>query len=339
MWFNITPVHTLQTKRDNYTLSKISSENYRVIQCTDVVVEGLMKRYYGAFAQRVYNNYDRYVIVFDPLADWHPRWSGMAKWKHAMGIDFSGFDRHQCPHIIGVIFRLIGELSGAPPEFTECVINWLTNAPILIPGKGMYDNLVGNPSGQYLTTLLNSMYHELANLAVYSRYYGVHPSKLGELVEWWITSDDGVDFHNTPIDCVWVQDLFRELFGLDSKIEGPFEAPRRPSYLGQRSVVYEGRIYPIPADAARTLTTYYIELQNNGNIVEVAAGTWGAVLGAMYLVTQGVPLDPLLVRFYHEITRKLEGEWKARAGLFQDVNRARVTSRVISEVALADIST
>lgn len=273
----VTPVIQVFGKRDKYSQSKLQTGRYRTIQCTDLGIVFLMKRYYGDFIERLELALPwMYLVTNTTQYDLK-----VARLRQGLnvGVDFTAFDRCQNPIIIERTLRLLSLLAGVPTSITDFVVGSIAHSVCLCPNGDMYLPGGLNPSGQYLTSAVNTVNHMVINLCYFYDVEQLQPLFLLNGMRFnsvpgpylaSMTGDDGIDHFNNDKLLInfrdkysdYVRDRFAIVTKLDYRLtkEGKKDVYRDmlPPYLSSVEIEigsFGRRLYVnVPARPNRVLT-------------------------------------------------------------------------------------
>jgi hypothetical protein len=250
------------SKLDKYKLSKIENNRLRTIQGGDFVYLCLLIRWTYRQVKDLYANHPRFLVVFNNQ-DFGERVTKAFEGKHTVGLDATGFDR-SVP--TSVIFETCGSLLERTdcPEAMKAFITCTAAFGRLQAGDGrLEDRYGGNPSGIFLTTILNCAFNDMMHIEAYTQLFG---ENFEDHVQWVLTGDDSLDGYNHETPLEPVLDAFSN-FCLEFKCD-TFEVEGRKTtfppgigchapYLARVSVVRQGVIIPVPAEPRRNLGWYH----------------------------------------------------------------------------------
>jgi hypothetical protein len=250
------------SKLDKYKKSKLDSNRLRTIQGGDVILLILMLRWISPAVKHLYAKHNRFYVVADNHT-FAKRITAAFAQSFTCGLDATGFDRGVPANVMERIITDLCDKSGCPIEVTSVLLNGAVYGPLQLPWGDLMDRFGGNPSGIFLTTILNCAFNDLMHIEVYTDMFGLDFDKF---VHWIVTGDDSVDGFRksaglppTPDDLV---DAFSN-FGLEYKIDlmdGGYFPPVfgcHAPYLSKVSVVREGFVIPVPVEPRRNLGWYH----------------------------------------------------------------------------------
>lgn len=283
------PIHEWRCfpKTDKYGEKKIKEGNFRIISCSGLFLLMLYRRYFKQIEDYIVRSVNQFHLITTQdliqtkLID---RMSGL----HTFGIDYSAFDKHS---VTGVLRRSIKTLylaaSGSIPYrvYEYLVLKTSNPSSILCLAKNdtveTYHYLLNgsNPSGQYLTSYVNTQSHCFHTVYYLRKIWGVSPRdymmdncKLRSIM----TGDDGVegsgdlDFINKVIKTLpnFISDEFSipaklDLLTLESGEKDLYQPDLMAPYLNKVLIEREdGRCYQLYADPRRLVNRLLYAQQN-----------------------------------------------------------------------------
>lgn len=249
------------SKLDKYKKKKLDNNRLRTIQGSDVMYLMLLLRWMYPVVKDLYRH-ERYYVVADNH-DFAERVTKAFAGLATCGLDATGFDRCIPGDFIAKAMSYMLERTDCPEEIQASLIYTATNGPLQLPWGEDLPRDGGNPSGIFLTTILNCMFNDLMHIEVYLDMYG---DDFLKEVRWLVTGDDSIDgFVNTPPPLSKLVEKFSD-FGLEYKVDGltvegqvdyfPRSIGCHAPYLSKTSVVRSGVIVPVPSEPRRNLGKY-----------------------------------------------------------------------------------
>lgn len=198
----VTPVIQVFGKRDRYSSSKLASGRYRTIQCTDLGVIMLMKRYFSEYIERLELSIPWiYLITNTPQYDLK-----IARLRRGanIGVDFTAYDRCQSAYLVRRTLRLLCDLAHVPSRIADFIVDTISRSICVTPDGNIYTPGGLNPSGHFLTSPVNTLNHMVMNLCFFLEEAQIPSSVIlkgmgygqeGAYVAA-MTGDDGIDHFN-----------------------------------------------------------------------------------------------------------------------------------------------
>ena len=252
------------SKLDKYKKSKLDTNRLRTIQGGDVVLLILLLRWVHPVVKHLYNRHGRFYVVADSHTFAKRVTAAFAK-SYTCGLDATGFDRGVPANVMERILVDLCDKSGCPDAITVVLMNSSVYGSLQLPWGELLDRYGGNPSGIFLTTILNCAFNDLMHIEVYEALFGADFDKF---VHWIITGDDSVDGFKSgpglppPPSPETLVDRFSQ-FGLEYKIDlladgyfPPIFGCHAP-YLSKVSVIRDGFVIPVPVEPRRNLGWYH----------------------------------------------------------------------------------
>jgi hypothetical protein len=151
------PSYKVFGKLDGYTPKKILHAGYRTIQGCDIFSHFMMARWLAPVTACLYSA-EKAVIKYYP-AEWHDRVAKKHINRHSVSLDYAAYDRTVTRDLIERVMYAILAHTDIPANIQEFIVFQMTNAPLTMPDGLVMSKWGGNPSGQYWTTVLNSITH------------------------------------------------------------------------------------------------------------------------------------------------------------------------------------
>lgn len=257
---------TAHSKRDKYKLSKITSGRFRSIQGLDVCLHFLMVKYLGGMID-VFDDNMPHVFIRCDATSWARDVTYGFKDHCTFGADYTAFDKSIPANVNVWVQKLVFKHTQAPPAFISWLADMVSTAPVATPDGEVLQRFGGNPSGQYLTTATNCLYHIAMNYRVYATVFGCELYEVPENIKFLVTGDDelaGVLPRDIPrLNLSLVQTLFMEKYGIATKfdlLDGQLYPPRlacHAPYLSGVSVIAGGHALRLPLIPQRSLANWH----------------------------------------------------------------------------------
>jgi len=149
----------VQSKLDGYNLKKVKNQRYRTVQCADMVTFFLTKRYLGGTMAIFYEHCDWMHVMWNP--EYLRRTMESYSKKLSAGWDVTAMDGNICASDISDTVDALEFASGRklPAAMSTFFKEYNAFAPLVFADGSMLPRGGGNPSGTYLTTLINCFTH------------------------------------------------------------------------------------------------------------------------------------------------------------------------------------
>jgi len=150
----------VHSKFDGYSLSKFTSGRFRTVQGADMMTFFILKRWYGPTVDKLYE-YPDWMNVKWNVKDLPRTLYGHSHKRLTAGWDVKAMDRNVNYDDTVDVVNTLDSLSYHPiPEaISEFAIEYNSSGPLVFADGEIMQRCGGNPSGTYLTTILNCMTH------------------------------------------------------------------------------------------------------------------------------------------------------------------------------------
>ena len=215
------------SKRDRYSFEKIKNSRFRTIQCASLETLWLMKRYYANYVHEL-----KEIAPFAYLitnSDQYETKVSRLRGRVNIGVDYSAFDRTESSDINRETFMMLSRLARVPHEISSYLANTVFSPCCVCPNNDVYSLGGLNPSGQFLTSEINTLNHLIYNLYYFRKVRNIKPASilkdLGRdgVYDAVMTGDDGVDsFSNDKEFRIFVDEYPKTLlhsFGVVCKLD------------------------------------------------------------------------------------------------------------------------
>lgn len=254
---NFETTFLVHSKRDKYALKKLKTAKFRSIQGGDLFLLYIMTKFF-TWVSKTMNAHEG-VMTSYLLNEFCEKFFASVGTDCFVGVDFSAFDRTQAENLIRMILQSIGEKCEIPEKLLKWVVDQVASAPLTMPNGYVFERFGGNPSGQFLTTVVNTVYHRVV-MACFCVQQRCDFPRMNN------TGDDGVYggteermkhcVENFPKFCA-------EFFGITVKWERNlaggeiFHFPEIPAYVG-RTIISDGTFWwTVLSDVPRILAHWY----------------------------------------------------------------------------------
>jgi hypothetical protein len=256
------------SKEDKYAFLKLVEERYRAIYGPDVVFLYLVQKYSIPLIQDVECFLPWYVIVTSNQT-WGPRVYERFAGEYTAGADYTAFDKSQSENKVALFVFEFLVIAGAPEKLARLLSTVVAKQTLVLPDGELVMLGGGNPSGNPLTTILNSFGCRYLWFSCF-RKMGV---PLEKLVMWAIqnSGDDGLMAVVGPASPShgWRPTMFElrqacELHPLQSRVRVKLETlldgePYPPGVCApflSRFYVREGIPYTVPVKPTRGMSRW-----------------------------------------------------------------------------------
>lgn len=180
------------SKKDKYKKKKIDTSRFRTIQGGDVVLLIIMMRWFHRLADTLYEQHPRFYQK-KTRQDFGRIISRGFSNKKTVGIDFRGFDRNVNWRFTSRLLQDLGDRVGMPPALSAHIADVLAFGLLEMPDGEYWMRYGGNPSGQYLTSLLNCLFNDYLKLYSYAVLFQCSCQDVVNFVLYVVCGDDSVD--------------------------------------------------------------------------------------------------------------------------------------------------
>lgn len=312
----------VHSKRDKYSAKKFANKRFRSIQGTDVILHLMMARYLKQLCTAVYDHCP-HVGVKIPKHTWNEKITQRFNGKRTWGIDFTGYDKGIPANVIRMIVMELCSIVGCPTAIALHMAEAVATGAFVMPDGNIIERGGGNPSGEYLTTIVNSFYHLYMVVDVYHDVLGVDETCVLEEVDPVVCGDDGL--MGGELSVAEVKEAaaqITERYGLETKVDlhdgdlYPREAGCHAPFLGQVSVMFTNGIgIPAPFEPMRTMSRG-VETKPGDTEQQLLERQLGIreALGAFVVMRYCVPEYPLPT-IVEEFLAELEAKREKRPDL------------------------
>lgn len=258
------------SKLDKYTYKKLKTNAFRSIQVADVFVLFMLQKYYGTMVHELELSSSQMFLITD-VETYEERMSYHRR-RYSFGVDFTAYDKTETSDLMRLSFKLLSERTMVPKKLKAYLEEVVCSPIYLVPIEGViYGTGSSNPSGQFLTSAMNTVNHITMNMICNHEALGIpfddYLDNQSEIARMVATGDDGVESYESRGDAVTMMTqypiLLSEIFGIVAKIEGatvdgrmePFEPGCLPPYLAMVEVQTPGGYVVVPARFTRMLPT------------------------------------------------------------------------------------
>jgi hypothetical protein len=287
-----------------FSLKKVEEDRYRSIKASDLLLHYLMYKYCSDFSETLEEMNPRWGIKLN-TALWHEKICKRFG-KNSIASDFTGYEYSQGKNLQEAIIRGVVSRTRAPPEIADFIVDSVVHAPFIFADGEIFVRSGTNPSGHFLTSVQNTIYHEViiedvaVKFAMQNQLQWVTEST--QVVDFDITGDDNVTRALGPkggepyLDIVeygiFLTEEAWERYGVVTKLDltdgNSAYQGTHPAYLACCSTHIDGYCVQLYAAPARSLARFQsINPDRSADLVEaylgIRAANWGyVVLNAMY---------------------------------------------------------
>lgn len=262
----------LFSKLDKYSASKVETSSYRSIQVADVLVLFLMQKYFATVIKQLEVEARQMFLITD--IDSYALRTDDHRQRYTFGVDFTAYDKTESSDLMRTSFRILCSRVQIPQRIADFIENAVCAPVYLIPldGTPIYASGGSNPSGQYLTSVMNTLNHIIMNSVCVHEALGVpfdeYLENASDEARMVATGDDGIEsFDNLSSAKIMMEaypPMLYNYFGIVAKIDGvthpdgsiqPFPPGVLPPYLSTVEWQIPGGQAIIPCRPNRVLAT------------------------------------------------------------------------------------
>jgi hypothetical protein len=283
------------SKRDAYNEGKLRitptnpNPRFRTIQASEVTLNFICAMYLKNVTTFLKLK-TPWMFVVTNEEQWEEKVYRRLKDKaHTMGIDYSRFDKTQSPTITSWIVKTLLQYTHAPTAIVDWIAQHISKPKLRMPDGSVLQMDGTNPSGNYLTTVINSYSHRLYNLYLFSEILDIHPQQVDDRCVSVMLSDDGIDgFYDVNDARKVAQEVHscaRVAFNLKTKLQlldgEPFPPGYLPIFLADAFVERCGYTFRVPGDFRKRLAKFQVDVANNDPklYVEMLSGVCASAIG------------------------------------------------------------
>lgn len=175
-------------KYDKYKMDKLESGRLRTIQSGDMFYLCLMIRWMAPAVKAIYSRHPRFLVQFTPEEYTTRIALGFAGWE-TCGLDATGMDRGVPTEVVAWVVNNLCGLTNAPDNIVSLLSSTAIEGPFQFgDGEISYNRVGGNPSGIWITTIINCVFMDFILFTSANRL-GLQE---GKTVKWSITGDDTI---------------------------------------------------------------------------------------------------------------------------------------------------
>ena len=158
-----------------FSLKKIANKQYRNIKASDLVLHYLMYKYCAELAEMLERMNIRWSIQMN-TKPWHPKVCGRFS-ENAIASDFAQYEYSQGNNLVEAIVREVLSRTCAPETIKRLIIDSVVHAPFVLADGSIMVRSGTNPSGHFLTSVQNTIYHEVMIEGISEQYANLHGVK------------------------------------------------------------------------------------------------------------------------------------------------------------------
>jgi len=302
------PLFRAHTKADRYSEKKRSTAEWRIILGSDVVCLFLFQMFFAELNERAELEHPRVGVFMSPA-----RWDAIVVRRLATrktaGVDYSNYDQTESCELLAVIVRELALAVGCSEKMAEYLACCAAHGWGVTCDGVVVERAGGNPSGQYLTSVLNSLYHEVINFTCWAQVLDIDEDSVLGHVDWCVVGDDELVAPTSASD---LKDFVSESgsrFGIVVKadlVDGQlYPVGAHASFLSKVTVLVSEHILVLPSEPTRLLSSWQVPHFDETDAVEIYRGLLSECWGYRMIVELGLPwpVPRVVLDFFLDATR------------------------------------
>jgi len=257
---NYFPTCRTKPKADKYSAKKLENKTWRAIQGADPVTLFQQQRWLAPLVEAAEACHEHIYLVNTYSRWW--KYVGRLNKRQTAGADYSEWDSRMASNLMRDIALALCRYVGMPDDLAVYTANVVAHSWAVDQDGKVYAKWGGNSSGQYLTAVLNSLYHLVINLTCWSRVLGVNASEVYGIVDCLVTGDDELLTPPSPEALVEFCEVSETLFGTQLKVDlccgELYPVGAHAPYLSRVSAKVNGHLMVLPSQPCRTLSAWQV---------------------------------------------------------------------------------
>lgn len=309
------PINRAHIKFDKYSAKKLREEKWRAIQASDVLTFMLFNHVFGEMMELGEIDHDRIVVAMNALK-WHDHVAVEMNQFRTVGLDYSNFDETEPAHLLYRVTYLLAIRNGCSERMAVYLASTAAYSWTVYPDGEIWEKAGGNPSGQYLTSLLNSLINDAALTAAWAKVLGVPPSEVWGLRRYKIVGDDNVMQAKSAEEVVELADTvtFQSGFEVKTDLCGDdlYPVGAHAPFLSRVTVSVDGYQFTLPSEPTRLLSAWQVPDPSEPDASAVYEGLAQELYGYRLILECGLnwPVPQVVVDFLSDYEEKrLELGW------------------------------
>lgn len=234
------PIFYLFGKKDKYSFNKITSQQFRTIQVSDVYLFMIITKYWGHLLNVIETNASQFYLITDSIQYQLKYLERCYNFGPEITVDYKRYDKSEVSEILYSSLRVLQRLKPMPEEIYSWVVSAVVNSVLVLQDASMtmLINEGSLLSGIATTSYSNSYTHLVHNCFLLERIFGCsYADYLNDdgPMRSLVTGDDGREAFSRLEYAYAAQKYFpgllKEWFGIEAKIGG---------------VLYNGEVVPYP---------------------------------------------------------------------------------------------
>jgi len=238
-----------------------------------------MSRYFGPLAEALELLVPQFFLI--TTDEQYTAKVATLRGGHGFGIDFTAYDKAENAVLNRATLSLLGEFVAIPPAVLSFILDSVTTPVVVLPDGDCYMPYGSNPSGQFLTSLMNTVNHLVMNTEVFAQVLDFDRDGYlagREAIRSVMTGDDGIESAVSSAEALRAMALipsaYQELFGIGAKVDAvtsadgspvPYPSGVLPPYLSRVEIQVAGRHVLVPYRPHRVLAGLQFETTHDLN--------------------------------------------------------------------------
>lgn len=257
------------SKLDKYSKTKLQTSAFRSIQVADLFILFMLQKYFSVAVHSF--EVDAMQAFLITNIESYSYKTSLLRGRYTFGVDFTAYDKTETSDLMRTSFRLLASRTCIPDKLAVFLEEAVCCPTYVVPVKSneVYSTGSSNPSGQFLTSVMNTINHIIMNMICVHEMLGVpyfeYLDNKSEVARMIATGDDGIESFLKEEDAKTMMEqypiLLKEYFGITAKIEAvttsqgiaPFSPGTLPPYLATVEVEAPGGVVLVPSRFNRML--------------------------------------------------------------------------------------
>ena len=226
------PLFRAHVKADKYNEKKRRTGTWRATLGADLVCLFLQQHLFAELAEAAERVHDR-IDIHVTAERWNTIVVDRSARHETAGVDDSNYEETESSELLSRIAQSLCHMVGCSELLERYVVRIVAYGWGLDSLGNVVERAGGNPSGQYLTGVLNSLDHEVINFTCWSVMFGIPVEEVLSRVDWCVVGDDELVAPTSAEDMVEFIGVSETNFGIVAK----------PDFC-------RGELYPVEAHAS-----------------------------------------------------------------------------------------
>lgn len=305
------PLNRCHIKYDKYSSKKMSEKRWRAIQASDVLTFMTFNHFLGELVELGELDHERIVVCMNALK-WHDHIATEMNSKKTVGLDYSDFDETQSAHLLYQVTYLLALRSGCSENMARYLAHVAAYTWTVSPSGELFAKGGGGASGQFLTSILNSMINEIILTYCWSLVLQVPFSEVWGLRKWKIVGDDNVMQAESASEVLALTDEVLDCFGQIARVDfcdgEPYPVGAHAPFLSRVTAHVDGFTFTLPSEPTRLLSSWQVPDPEEEDEAAVYEGLAQELFGYRIIRSCGLawPIPQVVLDFLDDYERKTE---------------------------------